>query len=260
MKLWNSITVTRISSVFTVPSERGRHLLVKDRKYYGLSFCTGEGRIVYTHNGKRYESDRTCAILLPCGASYSLSCPEAGDFPLINFSAETEIPIETFALTPLGSPESYLKDYERLREAVLIRNDRARALSILYAIFARLAGEEARAEHPRLEPALRYLTENAFDPSLTIRSVAEAAGLSEAYLRRIFHSAYGVSPKQYLLETRIRKAELLLTEESATVTEIAEACGFQSLYHFCRAFKSATGETPTEHRKKERLYAEAPYL
>jgi AraC-like DNA-binding protein len=34
------------------------------------------------------------------------------------------------------------------------------------------------------------------------------------------------------------------------VTAISETCGFASVYHFCRAFKTETGLSPSEYAKK----------
>lgn len=251
MDFWNGITVTDIESVMTIPSARGRRLNIHNRKNYGLSFCLGDGRIVYTRDDKKYESNHSVAILLPMGQSYSLHCPETGDFPLINFTACAESAGEEFVVTRLQNPEPYLRDCERLREAHLVRRDRAKTMSILYEIFGRLAHEDEQNGFRPIRPAEKYLTEHFSDPALTASVLAARVGLSEVYFRRLFKEAYGIPPKQYILELRIRHACLLLAENSATVTEISKACGFSSVYHFCRAFRSAMGETPSEYRKKE---------
>ena len=43
----------------------------------------------------------------------------------------------------------------------------------------------------------------------------------------------------------------LLREGKESITRIAEACGFSSGYHFCRAFRDATGDSPTEYRRSQ---------
>lgn len=252
MELWNGITVAQIDSILTVRSERGRRFEMHGRKTYGLTFSSGDGRIVYTMNGRKFESNRITAVLLPMGADYSLSTLETGDFPLVNFTA-APIPFEGIAVTRLGDPSGYLRDYERLREAWVVRNDRAKALSILYGIFARLAREEETDRCPALRPAVEYLTAHLSDSALSCETIAAQAGLSTVYFRRLFRTAYGVPPKQYLLELRIRLARQFLAESGHSVTEVAELCGFSSVYHFCRAFRSATGETPSGYRRKERF-------
>ena len=251
MELWNGITVAQIDSILTVRNERGQRFEMHGRKSYGLTFSSGDGRIVYTMDGRKTESNRTTAVLLPMGADYSLSTLETGDFPLVNFTVTAPIPFEGIAVTRLGDPSGYLRDYERLREAWVVRNDRAKALSILYGIFARLAREEEADHCPALRPAVEYLTAHLSDPALSCETLAAQAGLSTVYFRRLFRTVYGVPPKQYLLELRIRSARQLLAESGRSVTEVAELCGFSSVYHFCRTFRSATGETPSGYRRKE---------
>ena len=253
MDLWNSITLLEIESILTVPSARGRHFEMKNRANYGLSFCAGGGRIVYTQNGKRYESDRNVAVLLPMHGCYSLYGAETGNFPLINFVAPEGLSNGEFYVTRLRNPDAYLRAYERLKETWLIRHDRAKAMSILYEILSSLSREETDSTYHPIRPAVSYLTEHIKDPTLSCADLARAAGLSEVYFRRLFKEHYGIPPKQYVQDLRIRHAKTLLAENRATVTEISEACGFSSVYHFCRAFRSATGETPTAYRAKDRF-------
>ena len=252
MQFWNNITVTSLHSILTVPSAKGRRLNIRNRMNYGLSFCKGDGKLVYTKDGKKYESTHDSAILLPMGQTYSLYCPEAGDFPLINFTASADFAVTEFVVCPLKNPDVYLRDYERLKEA-FVHGERVRAFGIFYGILARLARESERLAHPRLAPVAELLSARCPDPDLTVSSLAEHAGISEVYFRRLFRETYGVSPKQYLLDLRLKHACQLLVEETANVTEIAERCGFSGVYHFCRAFKSNMGETPTEYRRKERF-------
>ena len=65
------IKVTEISEVITVLAPTGRRMKITNRPFFGLSFCK-EGKITYTHNGKRFVSDKDCAIFLPAGATYEL--------------------------------------------------------------------------------------------------------------------------------------------------------------------------------------------
>lgn len=243
MKLCD-ITITKVESVFNVYSEKGRRLNIVRRKYYGLSFCKS-GKIEYVKNGVKTVSDNTCAIILPKGQSYDLFGTETGDFPLINF--DTALPFtENFLRISLRNPEAYIHDFERL--CVLWQNpySRAKAMSIFYDILDRLS-HEASGSNPLLSPVLKYISEHFSDPSLSNAELAASANISEVYLRRIFSKELGITPKQYILDLRLRYAKQLLAENAFTVTGIAEKCGFSSVYHFCRAFKSLTGQTPTEY-------------
>lgn len=65
------IKVTEISEVITVLAPTGRRMKITNRPFFGLSFCK-EGKITYTHNGKRFVSDKDCAIF--CRRVRPMSC------------------------------------------------------------------------------------------------------------------------------------------------------------------------------------------
>ena len=248
MLSWNQITVLSVDRLYTVPSEKGMHADIV-RTSYGLSFSYG-GRISYHLNGVQSVSDRTHAILLPKG-SYHLFREETGDFPVINFTTDERFSCDRFLTVPLRNPDRYLKDYERMMALWLTGESPARLMSIFYGILAALSEEETEQvpAHTLLKPAMDYLATHLFDPCLSNDRLATEASISEVYFRRLFHQAYGISPRQYILDARINHAKHLLSEQAATVTLIAEACGFSSVYHFCRAFKAMTGQTPKEYVK-----------
>jgi len=99
------------------------------------------------------------------------------------------------------------------------------------------------------------MLEHFDDAALSNEILASQSGISEIYFRRLFKEMFGTTPKQYILELRIKKACKLLMESSSNISEIAEACGFSSVYHFCRAFKSITSLTPTEYSKQNQDYS-----
>ena len=257
MNPWNRITVTDIENIFTVPSAKGRYARISNRPSWGLSFCRDGGRITYVMNGQRYVSDRSCAILLPMGATYELYGDEEGEFTLINFYGEISTFECSFYVTPLRHTSPYLLDFDRLHSLWMSGEPtlRSEQMALIYTLLARLAAEQSHKVldtlTPLLTPAMDRLSHELFSPDLTVATLASDANLSETYFRRLFKQLHGVSPKQYIQERRILHAKQLLREHSAPVSVIAEHCGFSSLYHFSRAFKLSTGMSPTEYIQSE---------
>jgi AraC-like DNA-binding protein len=94
----------------------------------------------------------------------------------------------------------------------------------------------------------RALTNVQLTPELIARKI----GISKRSLHRLF-AAQGKSVMGYVLDERIKRAVRLMTLPEArdlTITEIAFACGFNSLSHFGRVFAERMGMTPTEWRKQ----------
>lgn len=247
----SNIIVTKIDEVLTVSSPKGRYVEMKDRWCYGLSFCSS-GKITYTHNGVNYVSDKSCAVILPKGQSYTLYGNESGFFPVINFECENFLE-KDFRIIPLRKNDSYLKDFERMKNLSLFENSQAKIMSIFYDILSRLDSEHLK-ENNILKIAADCIEASYTDPSLNNTMLAQKMHISEVYFRRIFKESFGISPKQYILDIRIRKAKQLLYSGNISVTKVSEQCGFSSVYHFCRIFKEKTGLTPTEYIKNAGKY------
>ncbi len=249
MTAWQKLTVLSVENVLLIPSVQGKNCIITDRPSYGLSFAYG-GRITYVLNGKRTVSDSSSAVFLPQGRTYRLLREESGNFPVINFTVKEDFTKE-FIQIPLQHSLSYLKDFEALRTAWISGSDPARVMSIFYNILSNLAKEEKSSDsHRILSPAMDYLAQHLSDPSLSNKILADQTHISEVYFRKLFKETYGITPHQYILQARMNHAKQLLEEKSASITAISEACGFSSVYHFCRSFKQQTGMTPKDFEKK----------
>lgn len=253
MNPFEKITVSNIGSLTTVPRSKGEVYHVTHRTSYAISFCLS-GKITYVHNGKHFVSDPEHAILLPMGQKYELHCTATGEFPVINFYCTEDYCPDEFFTVAISNIEPYLNDYETLQHLAMLRkNDyRVKSLAVLYDIVSRLAAEAKPASlNPVLTPAIEYIEENIDRADLSLTALANVSRISEVYLRRLFNREFGVSPKQYITRLRISRAKQLLKNSGTPISRVAENCGYSSVYHFSRAFKTATGYTPSEYRSQQ---------
>ncbi len=80
---------------------------------------------------------------------------------------------------------------------------------------------------------------------------AGECGVSEFHFIRIFKEKTGLTPVQYQISARLKKACLMLTDTDMTVGEIAFMCGFSDPLYFSRVFKKKMGQSPIGYRKSE---------
>ena len=80
------------------------------------------------------------------------------------------------------------------------------------------------------------------------QDVAAALGLGYHSLRKKFKHTTGQSIGQFLIRTKIEKAQTLLRETNFSVKEIAFQVGFGDPSHFSKVFKKRVGKTPVEFR------------
>lgn len=86
----------------------------------------------------------------------------------------------------------------------------------------------------------------------TLSEIAEAAGLEESSVCRLFRRYQDTSPYQYLLRRKMNLAAALLVEGGGLVKEVAQRVGFADPYHFSRCFKAVHGVAPRELLKHTR--------
>lgn len=99
--------------------------------------------------------------------------------------------------------------------------------------------------------ALEYISNN-YTYNLKIQDIADYVGVDRTYLYKIFMREANISPKQYLLQYRIRAAAKLLQSQQYTVTETAYSCGFRDSAAFCYHFRQQIGLTPRQYRERIR--------
>lgn len=101
--------------------------------------------------------------------------------------------------------------------------------------------------HPDVGAAIQLL-ENTLDRSIGVSELAEHVGLSARQLLRLFESTVGEGPSRYHRRIRLEHARGLLRYAGLSVTETACAAGFESLAHFCRAYRQHYGQSPGTDR------------
>ena len=104
-------------------------------------------------------------------------------------------------------------------------------------------------ERRRAVDAALWLEANAAEP-VGLEHAARYAGLSPFHFLRLFTKVTGVTPHQYLVRTRLRRAARLLSREDLPITEVALDWGFADLSNFVRTFKRVAGMSPGKFRKK----------
>lgn len=102
-----------------------------------------------------------------------------------------------------------------------------------------------------VDQAVNWLQRH-YGQNLTAAGLARQSGMSPVRFARITKRLYGLSPQQMIAQTRLQAAATLLENSSGSIAEISLQCGFADHSAFTRAFKSALGHTPTQHRKRAR--------
>lgn len=122
---------------------------------------------------------------------------------------------------------------------------------IVAALHRSLFGHEALPPQTSMlvKRAITYMHQNYTRP-LKRWEIAEAVGVSENYLSRVFNQELGLSPWDYLNRFRINQAKELFRGTQGSVKSIAGQVGFKDPKYFSRVFRKLTALSPSEFREQ----------
>ncbi|MDR1094183.1 MAG: AraC family transcriptional regulator [Clostridiales bacterium] len=103
----------------------------------------------------------------------------------------------------------------------------------------------------RFAEVIRYIAEN-LSGDLSVGKLAAMANFNRSYFSVLFRQTFGLSPKAYILNQKLRRAQILLAETELSVTEISDALAFESNTYFSRLFKKKNLLSPLAYRKRFR--------
>ncbi len=160
-------------------------------------------------------------------------------------------------LFQVGYHEKIVGLYEQAIETA--RNQQAGYQQVLSGMVNLLLGY-AYAEHhnvqfrrihvtEQLEHAKQLMREN-LGRDLSCKEIAHRCGMGYSRFRDLFKQYVGFSPNQYQIELRLQAGKQLLINTDLSCTEIAYECGFDYVSHFNLLFKTKTGITPSQYRRR----------
>jgi AraC-like DNA-binding protein len=219
---------------FGVRTERGAHQLVPGGFMLG---APGESYVCSHEHGR---GDSCLSFHLSPALVDDLGGDRSGTWHAGGLAPEAELGM----LAALGQAAAEGESDVSVEEAALLLVERFLSRG--------RAGRKAWAPRPAdrrraVETAL-WMEDNATEP-LRLGTLAQRAGLSPFHFLRVFSRVLGVTPHQYLVSARLRRAAGLLADPSRPVTEVAYEVGFGDLSNFVRTFRRASGVSPGRFRQ-----------
>ncbi|MGM9613646.1 MAG: helix-turn-helix domain-containing protein, partial [Butyricicoccus sp.] len=121
----------------------------------------------------------------------------------------------------------------------------------IYRLFELLLApsRQERGEGSPLDDAIQYIRAHVGEP-LTLGELAAIARLSPCYFSHSFKRKTGFSPLEYVVNTRIERAKVLLARTTKSVAEIAYEVGYSSGVSLSNLFLKRVGVSPRQYRRE----------
>lgn len=236
------------------------NLLVYLIKQGGSSFENSKGEQFTTNAGSVVIGSQDLAYKAAAAAGrdwhfHALSVPEQalsfasgrlkqGGFQLL----PTHTPLGTLLAAYLGQLCQQLPKLDAPGAAAALRAFDHLLAGTLGYVDTRREDVQATLASERLGQARNFINAQLESTSLSPQSIARAMNISSRQLHRLFEQT-GSSVSGEIRDLRLLRARYLLrTHPGMPITEVAFACGFDSLATFYRLFKLKFGVTASELR------------
>ena len=122
-------------------------------------------------------------------------------------------------------------------------------ISLLDVYLQEFSQKNANIQSLFIQNVVEYITNNITE-NLSLKTVATKFGISDGHLSRTFKEAYNINFSVFLNTKKFEAAaEMLITNKSISVTEIAEKLNYYNMPYFNRQFKAKYGVSPLQYRK-----------
>ncbi len=97
--------------------------------------------------------------------------------------------------------------------------------------------------------AIRYIRDHACQ-GIDVRDLIQAVNISRSMLERKFKRYLNCNPHDFIVRTRLRRAQELLIQTDLTIENVATLSGFSSAEYMSSVFHRLVGQSPRDFRKR----------
>lgn len=236
---------------------------VKDRGTRSpIFFYIIDGELQIEYEGKHSTARANDVVLINCFHPQKYYCDSTCEFMYFHYDGNLARLLTDELIHQNGGPvfqlENHSQIYHNINEPImrLCYQDQiseAFLSSMVYSTLCliqeqkdSLASDEPESGSTS-EKVIRYINRN-LQNKITLKELADYAGLSPYYFSRLFKKETGHSPLEYVALSKINYSKLMLRTSKMPISEIAETLGYSSTASYINAFKARRGLTPKKYR------------
>lgn len=227
-----------------------------------------KGVMYLDYEGKSHSIHENEIMLINCYKPQHYYCADDCNFIFFHFDGKDAPFMTDHLIRQNGGPVFALKNYSEIYNKInspivkLCYQDQMddyHLSSLVYSTLCLMQSSNARVITANMEGSgmiaqtINYINQNISD-NFTLKDLADHAGLSPHHFARTFKKETGVSPIEYVAQSKINYAQLMLRTTPSTISQIAETLGYSSSASFINAFKSRRGISPQRYRSSTNIF------
>lgn len=212
-------------------------------------------------NGKNYSLNKNDVFVFRPSFKYAIKSSDNFSVIYVSFiGAKVSSLLDRLNVTTMNfifqGNDSTTKIWET---AILEKNENfidISAQSVLFYTLSELSNKtdnkqnDTASDNKSFNNIKNFIDKNFDNPKMSLDFISEEFFYSKKYLSFVFKKNTNLNFTKYLNILRVQKASSLLRENKLSIKEVCEECGFCDQLYFSKVFKSLTGFSPVEFRKR----------
>ena len=213
------------------------------------------GNSTTVFNGKTIHNTPGTIELLPkCdNIDYFVTRHEYGECIDVFFSTSCPMPKEALFID-VSSNSKLQALFLKIYHVWITKQEgyQYKSMSIFYEILTEIQKYRInylpKDKYNKIEKGIEYLQSHCFDKDIDYYAPSHICGISYTYFKNLFMRKFGIAPVQYVTKLRLEYSVDLLAANRYSISEIADMCGYDSLYYFSKKFKARFGVSPKNYK------------
>jgi AraC-like DNA-binding protein len=156
---------------------------------------------------------------------------------------------ESRPVWPISNPSALRPLLEELARCLATKEKSARIDRIAERLILETFLPPHVSASSLISKALEAIQTNWQSPP-DLETLAGRCNMSVSTFQRRWNESMGITPARYALGLKLQEACRLLIETSDSISEVANACGFDDEFYFSRCFRRQFGSPPRNYRKE----------
>ena len=238
-----------------------QYFMERETYPYNLLVYVRRGQMDLRYNGREYVVEKGEVFLINCVYPHYYRARNGLEFVYVHFDGQnSHVLVDELVRMnegPIFRQEKNLEVGKELYETALLyeRGTVQNAVHVHFWInhllhMLSLTALPPVREGSPIDEAIQYIRQHIGEP-ITLDDLARLTNFSPCYLSHSFKRQTGYSPSEYVINTRLEKAQQLLAHSRRSVSEIAYEVGYGSASSFINVFTRKGGDPPKTFRSMQ---------